>query len=165
MWEAWTKACNFLRKNFLHRPLGKWLLDPNFPRCQWQAFYDPSQDQLYRYSQDDRDYTIHLRDHNGCSFQSHSRAYNLPNTAFPTDVDSTDNVWLLKRDYSKRSIVPPPPSPTDFSSLLLTLPEWENRLFFGLEFLQSEASLITAIEENDLLIVSDGSAPDKASFG
>lgn len=90
---------------------------------------------------------------------------HLPRLSVPINIDYTDHVIAMQWNHSRLIPLAPVPTPTTWPSYLRTLPTWETALFFGLTMLKPHDLKHALSEPSSILIVCDGSAPDKASFG
>ena len=146
----------------LRRPLGRWLLPTDQLRRTWPFYFDPPTDTLFKTN--NTGYTVHARELSGHSFNESAYTEQLPITAVPISVHPTDTCWRKDGRFSRQTLAPTQQLTTTWRSKLQALSPWEKSLLFGLKILNT-TKLIEMLITGKAVFTTDGSAPDKASFG
>jgi hypothetical protein len=167
VWDLWHRACMLVaRRNLeLFTPLGKWLMPASQLRREWPAYYNPTADSMYR-PIPLGGYSIHRKDHNGYSYASQRNTLILPPDTIPVELEDSEHTLVKCTTYKKiLPLEPEPAPPTNYKQYFNTLEPWERQLFIGLNVSIPDDEMAQLLQSGEFLIGSDGSAPDRASFG
>ena len=165
-WKAWRKLLHLIahRHSLLlkHDYLGSWLVPLEKQTRQWPVLYDPESNEMF--CQSNHGWTAHEMLHYDYDKTPATHVEVPPPTAVPCDFSSNQYTIRMHR-YEKREIQQQPaPSPT-IQGRVTQLEEWEQQLLTGLEFKVPEHEVWNAINNNQCIFASDGSAPPlKGSF-
>ena len=166
-WHQWRRACRLLStKQQLHTRLGAWVVPAVEIRRQWNYWQDRTSDILY-HRQLDGTFNAHVRLTHDYDDEATSADVALPPQSVPVDISATDQTWRVHPHYSQWHQPLPPPEPSmEIVSYMQNLKPWERELFTGLTLKVPQQQLFQILQEEDVLIASDGSQKGtKASFG
>jgi hypothetical protein len=154
-WIQWRRACRLFstrNEQVLHRRLGDWTVPAKDIRRHWPFWLNRHTNLLYRQNVDQDICEANL---------------TLPAAAVPVDVTVHQHTWSVAPHYIQWQlpIAPEAPAMESISDIGAQLPEWEQLLFQELEILVPDAELLAALEQENVVIGSDGSQiGPKASF-
>ena len=166
-WCQWRRACRQLSKSLaLKVRLGAWTVPADRIRRRWHHWQDRTSDILCHF-QEDGTFNAHVRLTHDYDDVPAAQGVELPAQAVPVDVSATDQTWRVHLHYSQWHQPLPNPVPSnDLIPCLQSLDPWERLLFHGLTLKVTQAQLFQILEQEKVLLASDGSQiGPKASFG
>ena len=158
-WRTWRRACNLFsqKDGTLHQNLTDWLYPPDKLRQRWVSYHENSTKTLYIRFQDK--YVTHKPTPEDIYYSTGNSTDYLPTSCVPVDVLPVGLNWRLKQPVHIREIITTA-SPSDFQQFLRQQPPWSHTLHFDLHLRVSIYSIIESIENDTVIVTSDGSVSD-----
>jgi hypothetical protein len=179
-WQEWQKACRSLcrrnqKKRILKVPLGHWIVPPEEARVPWKHWLDRENKVLYQATVNG-DFSTHEQLAHDYEVPPAGFVADLPLGVVPVDVrhespNTAGGTYRVNqpnrnmiREVSMQSLLYLPESEP------IAVDEWEYQLLSNVGFIEDNGTvlmqLLIALETNDLVVCSDGSAPKGiGSFG
>ena len=158
--ETSHRSLHIKEKN-IETTIGLWLLPTDQLRCTWPFYFDPPTDTLFKTNK--TGHTVHTRELSGHSFNESAHTEQLPVTSVPISVHPTENCWRKDGHLSHQFLAPHSnqPDPGDPSSK----PCHHGKNLRSLASNPNTSKLIEMLITGKVVFTTDGSAPEKASFG
>ena len=166
-WADWKRflhhLCHRDAAHTLKAPLGPWTVQaPNYNR-DWDLFYSPKEDTIYRRTP--FSYSIHHKLHHDYDKDSEEFSETLPLDAVPIERKETPHTWRLPWTISTQDNPQETDTPQNLTDSIPTLQPWERMLLQEIVFLRPETHVWAELRTKQCFIASDGSAPpDRGSF-
>ena len=123
---------------------------------QWDFYYSAKGDHLY--CNTSLGITKHLRLRHNFDKEEADVIDPLPANAVPVQVRDTSHTWILPRhSVSPQDMIPPSNNPHSILDLIDTLPQWEQHLLSGIQFLHPKETIWTHLCTHKCTLASNGS--------